>query len=79
MNTAGKATVNHPCLDCKLPDCDDKSKGCALRIALNRYDSFKRKGVKAPDDVRQKNAIAYRELYAPAKNERRRMKQEATV
>lgn len=64
------AHTEHPCLNCRLPDCDDGSKACELRKALNEYDRYKRAKIPAPVEVRRRNAIAYREFYAVAKRER---------
>lgn len=69
--------AQHPCFECALPDCDDKSKSCALRMALNRYDNCKRNGLPISDKVRQQNSIAWRELYMPAKREREALRRQA--
>lgn len=53
----------HPCLCCSLPDCDEKSKACGLRRALNRYYYFRRRNLPVPDNVRALYSLAWRELY----------------
>jgi len=63
--------AEHPCFSCALPDCDDRSRRCALRRALNTYDSYRRRGEPRPDDVKLLYNIAYDEIYAGARNLRR--------
>ncbi|PZP65557.1 MAG: hypothetical protein DI604_23970 [Delftia acidovorans] len=69
--------TQHPCFECGLPECDDKSKSCALRMVLNRYDNCRRKGLPISDKVRQQNSIAWRELYLPARREREAQRRQA--
>lgn len=63
--------IQHPCFECTLPDCDDTSKRCALKVALNRYEKFKRNKVAPPEDVRRQYSIAWQELYGMARLERK--------
>jgi hypothetical protein len=35
--------VDHPCLTCSLPDCDDAHPRCNLRQALAAYQRAKRR------------------------------------
>lgn len=69
--------IQHPCFECSLPDCDDKAKACALRMALNRYDNCRRKGLPISEQIRQQYTIAWRELYMLAKREREAMRRQA--
>lgn len=65
------AAVDHPCLSCRLPDCDDADPRCNLRQALNDYNrARRRKAITA--EVRARNTIAYQEIYGADRNERRK-------
>lgn len=65
-----KSREGHPCLSCTLPDCDETSSGCALKIAMSRYAKARRAGA-ITEELRRANSIAWQELYAPARHERR--------
>lgn len=54
--------ADHPCFSCRLPDCDESSKRCTLRMAINRYESLRTKGQEIPEDVRVLYRLARREL-----------------
>ncbi|MBW8285770.1 MAG: hypothetical protein K0M55_19450 [Rhizobium sp.] len=70
--------VEHPCLNCTLPDCNEASKSCALRVALNRYDNCKRKGLPISEEIRRQNSMAWQELYLPGKRERAALRRHAS-
>ncbi len=55
----------HPCLSCRLPDCEDNSPGCPLRRAANR---FKRTAGAEREALKSLYNVAYRELYYDAKS-----------
>lgn len=65
-----KSREGHPCLSCTLPDCDETSRDCALKIAMSRYAKARRAGA-ITEELRRANSIAWQELYAPARHERR--------
>lgn len=67
----------HPCLDCPLPDCDETSSKCNLRRAANTYHNLRRRGEHISDEVRQRYNIAFAELHADKRNEKRRAAREA--
>jgi hypothetical protein len=56
-------TDNHPCLSCRLPDCDDRDRRCALRKALTTYQYLTRAKQPIPDDLRRSRNLAHREFY----------------
>lgn len=62
----------HPCLTCPLPDCDDSSRRCGLRVAANEYSRRRKAGERIPEGLRAQYTIAYAELYAPRRNAKRR-------
>ena len=49
---------DHPCFSYRLPDCDEASSWCALRMAVNAADRKRRKGV-TPTEA---ETIAFREI-----------------
>jgi hypothetical protein len=51
--------MNHPCLTCSLPDCDDKSRKCALRRALATYERCR---AHLTPEIREARRVAYAEL-----------------
>ena len=53
----------HPCLSCRLPDCDDRSARCELRRAARLYDRARRGEEVMTDEVRHAAVIAFRELW----------------
>ena len=63
----------HPCFFCTLADCDDGSPDCGLRKARNRYKRAMDAKQPVSDLLRAQNNIAYQELYAAERNERRRV------
>jgi len=65
---------HHPCFNCTLPDCDEESKGCELKRAMNRYRKCLRDRTPVPDEVRLSRNLAYNELYADEVNKRWRAK-----
>lgn len=68
--------VDHPCLSCQLPDCDETDRRCNLRQALADYGrARRRREISAP--VRASYAIAYQELYGQGRNERRKASRES--
>ncbi len=54
--------ADHPCFSCRLPDCDESSKRCALRMAINRYKNLRAKGQEVPQDMSVLYRLARREL-----------------
>lgn len=40
-----------PCLSCQLPDCDEGSPRCGLKIARNRYEGLRNARKHIPDEV----------------------------
>ena len=62
--------LDHPCFECKLPDCDETDRGCNLRRALAEYRRF---GKSATDRIRARSNIAYNELYGVDRNSRRKI------
>lgn len=62
--------VDHPCLSCVLPDCDEADRRCNLRRALSDYNKARRRREITPA-VRARNTIAYQELYGADRNARR--------
>ncbi|MBT56209.1 MAG: hypothetical protein CMF72_22760 [Mameliella sp.] len=65
--------LDHPCLTCSLPDCDDTDSRCSLRRAMANYGRARRRK-QITSEVRAMNSIAYQELYAAGRNERRKAK-----
>ena len=61
-----RASVVHPCFDCSLPECDDRSRDCALRRAIAMQSRFKKqpelRRLNGLERVRYR--IAFQELYA---------------
>ena len=55
--------ITHPCLKCKLPDCDDTSRFCALRRAVRLYDSARKQKKPISDELRATYSLALRELH----------------
>lgn len=74
-----KPVANHPCFECTLPDCDETSKACALRMALNRYDNCRRKKLPVTERIRRQYSIAWKELYGFAKREREALRRAEQV
>lgn len=69
----------HPCFSCKLPDCDDTAKGCALKRALRDYSWRRIHKLEITDDLRRRRNIAHQELYGLARDERNRAKRRAVA
>lgn len=53
--------MTHPCLTCSLPDCDDKSRKCALRRAINLYENCRASRTLTPA-ITEARRIAFAEL-----------------
>ena len=49
---------DHPCFSCTLPDCDERSKACALRKAYNASEWKRKRGL--PLDAAER--LAKREM-----------------
>jgi len=62
----------HPCLSCRLPDCDDESKRCPLRRIAAQFQYMAARRQPIPDDLREQHRIAKHELWEITYNERRR-------
>jgi hypothetical protein len=62
----------HPCLECRLPDCDEESKRCGLRVAICAYKNALKRKAMTPQ-IRQRHNLAFTELYGRDRNERRRV------
>ncbi len=58
----------HPCFNCPLPECDDRSRECSLRRLIAAQSRFKNNPDKRRLSLRGKDharyRIAYREFYA---------------
>ena len=65
-----KPEIPHPCLNCSLPDCDEKSKLCALRRAINAYDRKRKQKAPISREMKAAYSLALRELYGHQKLER---------
>lgn len=63
--------MNHPCLTCSLPDCDDTNSKCALRRAINIYESRRRSHTVTPA-IADARRIAHTELYGDGGRPRER-------
>lgn len=59
----------HPCFSCRLPDCDEASRHCNLKLAEQLYRNELRKNREPSDLVKKRYAIAYRERHAPKRRE----------
>lgn len=66
------ARLDHPCLSCSLPDCDDKSPRCPLRRIASEHQRLRRRKLPIPAELDAHHRIARYELYYIALNERRR-------
>lgn len=62
----------HPCLTCRLPDCDDESPRCPLRRICGQFQYLAKRRLPIPDDLRAQHRIAKHELWEIVNNERRR-------
>lgn len=67
----------HPCFSCSLPDCDDKAKACALRRAINTYDSNRKGKRPITPEIRAAYSHALRELYGHKRRERDALRRSA--
>lgn len=65
-----------PCLQCPLADCDEKSKQCLLRIAINNYQHCRRYGLAVTDEARLAYSKAITQLYGHERFARRSEKEE---
>lgn len=72
-----RSSIPHPCLACRLPECDDARLGCALRRAIADYNWLKKRRLAVPDDIRQRYGIAFRELRGPAHKEQQNARNRA--
>jgi hypothetical protein len=59
-------TSNHPCLACRLPDCDETDRRCSLKQAIATYQRLVRHKAPVPTELRVKRNLAHRELYVEA-------------
>lgn len=64
---------DHPCLHCTLPDCDEASPRCALRVAYNRAQSRSERGMA----LTEREMLARQELQTHYLLERRIRAQDA--
>lgn len=64
----------HPCFSCILPDCDERSRDCVAKKALNTYRHRYENGLPISDELLLRKRFAYRELYGSAHDERERSK-----
>ncbi|TBB88276.1 hypothetical protein ELH41_16225 [Rhizobium ruizarguesonis] len=55
---------SHPCFECVLPDCDERSSACLLKRAYSEPYRYRSAGLPVPDEVRQRASMAHHELYA---------------
>ena len=58
---------DHPCYHCPLADCNDTSRHCLLRQALNSYQQTIRAGRKPTAEQREAYSLAKSELYPKAR------------
>lgn len=58
-----RPSVEHPCLSCRLPDCDETSSACALKRALKDYAWYVRNKQPAPIEVKDRKNLAYNDLH----------------
>lgn len=73
---------NHPCMLCKLPECDQASRRCGLRLADRKYKNAKRHGLPISPELRAQYGAAWTELYGArraARNRERRAKAKKAV
>lgn len=60
----------HPCFRCVLPDCDDRSKRCVLRLTYNAHSNRHRKGIAETSRQKAIRNEAYKELYGDRNRQR---------
>lgn len=66
---------DHPCLSCRLPDCDERSKGCALRRTFNAATWKRKHGLPMTEAER----LAKREIEKGYELERKLRTQDARL
>ncbi|MBD8890178.1 hypothetical protein [Roseibium litorale] len=59
----------HPCFSCRLPDCNEESRHCNLKLAEQVYRNELRKNRQPSELMKRRYAIAYRERHAPNRRE----------
>lgn len=57
--------LSHPCFNCILPDCDDKSALCNLRRSYNEYQRLTYKGLPVTEEQHRNYRAAWKELISP--------------
>lgn len=68
--------TDHPCFSCSLPDCDDTSRRCGLRVANRRYEQARKKGQITPE-LKELHRIVYREFWYHTRLEKREQERAA--